>query len=199
MSVNIISQTARFSGKRYRTWNVCFDFLFTFVWNISHSENNSARYCHKCSYVFMWSTRCSCQVLRKLEFSTQFFGKNIIQCQNLMKIRAVGAQFLNVDGRTYTMKVIFAFPNSAKAPKSTTNRRFGIPLLLFFHARPVIRPAITSAARYHKNVGGPTLLGNDRHYTPTHKASHLRRTISPVAPPSGPQVSQIIIRVFHCN
>ena len=28
----------------------------TSVWNISHSENNSARYYHKCTRVFMWST-----------------------------------------------------------------------------------------------------------------------------------------------
>jgi len=34
-----------------------------------------------------------------------------------MKIHAVGAQLLNVDGRTDTMKVVLAFPNSVKAPK----------------------------------------------------------------------------------
>jgi len=104
------------------------------------------------------------------------------------------------DGRTDTTKVIFAFTNSAKAPKITQQcRRFGMHLLLFFHVRPVIRPAITSSARYYKNVEGSTTLRNDGHYKPTHKASHPRRTISSVAPLSGPQSSQTIRSVFHCN
>jgi hypothetical protein len=28
-------------------------FSTIFVWNISHSKKNSARYCHKCENVFM--------------------------------------------------------------------------------------------------------------------------------------------------
>jgi hypothetical protein len=36
----------------------------------------------------------------KFEISTYFSEKNIIKCQNIMKIRAVGAQLLNVGGRT---------------------------------------------------------------------------------------------------
>jgi hypothetical protein len=48
-------------------------FSTTFVWNISHSKQNWARY-HKCTQ-FMYSTRYSCQILIKLEFSRQIFEK----------------------------------------------------------------------------------------------------------------------------
>jgi len=37
-----------------------------FVWNISHSKKNSARYDHKFIYVFMYSAHYSCQILIKL-------------------------------------------------------------------------------------------------------------------------------------
>ena len=51
---------------------MCFDFLYNFVRNISHSKNNSARY-HKCTYIFMWSTCYSCQTATKPEFCWQIF------------------------------------------------------------------------------------------------------------------------------
>ena len=54
---------------------MCFAFLYTFLWNISHSTNNSARY-HKCQNVFMSSTRYSCRILTKLGFARQFFAKS---------------------------------------------------------------------------------------------------------------------------
>ena len=55
-------------------------FSTTFICNISHSKKNSARYCRKSENVFMYSTRYSCQILIKLEFSGQSFEKitNII-------------------------------------------------------------------------------------------------------------------------
>jgi len=46
----------------------------TFVWNISHSKKNLARY-KKCTLVFMWSARYFCHILVKLEFSRQTFEK----------------------------------------------------------------------------------------------------------------------------
>ena len=46
-----------------------------FFWNISHSETNLARYDQKCVLVFMQSTRYSCQILMKLEFSRKIFEK----------------------------------------------------------------------------------------------------------------------------
>jgi len=52
-----------------------------FVWNISHSKKNSARYYQKCTYVFMQSASYSCQILIKLEFSRQVFEKKILKYQ----------------------------------------------------------------------------------------------------------------------
>ena len=51
-------------------------FSITFVWKISHSRKNSVWYCRKCTMVFMESTRYSCQILMKLEFSRQIFEKS---------------------------------------------------------------------------------------------------------------------------
>ena len=51
---------------------MCFDFLYNFVWHISHSTKNSARY-HKCTYIFMWSMHYSCQTSMKPEFCWQIF------------------------------------------------------------------------------------------------------------------------------
>jgi hypothetical protein len=50
-------------------------FFATFVWNISHSKKNSAKYFRKCRNVFTWITRYSCQLFMKLEFSEQIFKK----------------------------------------------------------------------------------------------------------------------------
>jgi hypothetical protein len=51
--------------------------IFTthFVWNISHSTNNSARYYHKCKHVFVWCNRYSFQILTKREFFRQISEK----------------------------------------------------------------------------------------------------------------------------
>jgi hypothetical protein len=50
----------------------------TFVWNISHSKKNWARFDKKkCILVFMYSTGYFCQILIKLDFSLQFKKKII--------------------------------------------------------------------------------------------------------------------------
>ena len=64
-----------FEKRSFWTWNVCFDFLSSFVWNISNSKNNSERYCHKCENFFIKSPRYSCRILMKLEFSLQICEK----------------------------------------------------------------------------------------------------------------------------
>jgi hypothetical protein len=46
-----------------------------FVSNVSHSKQNSARYYHKCTIVFVSSTPYFCHVLMKLEFSPQIVEK----------------------------------------------------------------------------------------------------------------------------
>ena len=48
-----------------------FNFLYTSVWRISHSIQNSARY-YKCTLVFMYP----CQILIELEHSRQIFEKS---------------------------------------------------------------------------------------------------------------------------
>ena len=50
-------------------------FSTTLVLHISHSKKNSARCYHICALVFMLSTRYSCQILIKFEFSQQIFVK----------------------------------------------------------------------------------------------------------------------------
>jgi len=64
-------------GKQVSCWkkNVCFDILYKFVWEISHSKKNSARYDRKITWVLIKSTPCSYQILIKLEFSSQIFKK----------------------------------------------------------------------------------------------------------------------------
>jgi len=55
--VHIISQTARFSKKIVTEHTICvLIFSPTSVWNISHSRKKRARYDHKCTSVFMYST-----------------------------------------------------------------------------------------------------------------------------------------------
>jgi hypothetical protein len=73
-------------------------FSTIFIWNISHSKKNSARYCHKCRNVFMKSTRCSGQSSSKPEFSRRIFLKSLKS--NLIKIRPVWAELFHAGGRT---------------------------------------------------------------------------------------------------
>jgi len=70
----------------------------TYIWYISHSKKNWARYCQKCTYIGLHvKCRHSCQILIKLEFSRQTFEKMYIyiyiyiyiQISNFMKIRQV--------------------------------------------------------------------------------------------------------------
>jgi hypothetical protein len=42
-------------------------FSTNFTWNISHVKKNSGRCYHKRKEVFVWGTRCSCQILMKPE------------------------------------------------------------------------------------------------------------------------------------
>ena len=55
-------------------------FSTTFVWNISHSKKNSARYYQKSMLVFRYSACCFCQVLIKLQSPWQIL-KNIFKYQ----------------------------------------------------------------------------------------------------------------------
>jgi predicted transcriptional regulator len=50
-------------------------FSTTFVWYVSHLKKNSARYYHKCTFVFTGSARYPCRILLKLEISRHIFEK----------------------------------------------------------------------------------------------------------------------------
>ena len=68
-----------------------------FIWNISHFKRKSARYCHKRENVFVLSTRYSCRILKKFEFSRQIFEEN--SNMKVRHIRPVAAKFY-ADRRT---------------------------------------------------------------------------------------------------
>ena len=68
-------------------------FSTTFVWNISHSKKNSARYCHKCILAFVLLSDCN-----ESSFARQIKKKPKIL--NFMKILPVGAEFFLTGGRT---------------------------------------------------------------------------------------------------
>jgi predicted DNA-binding WGR domain protein len=94
-----------------------------FFWKTSHAKKNSARYYHKCTQVFMWSTRYSCQVLMKPEFSRQIFEKysNTKFHENPSGGSPVvtwGRAGGRTDGQTGTKKLTVAFRNSANARKN---------------------------------------------------------------------------------
>ena len=69
-------------------------FSTNFVLNISRSEKNSARYCHKYENVLMLSIRYSCRILIKTGFRQK------VQISNFIKIRPVRAELLHADRQT---------------------------------------------------------------------------------------------------
>ena len=96
--------------------NVCFDFPYNFVRNISHSKKKWVRYDQKCILVFIYSTRYSCQIIVKFEFSRQFFEKysNIKFHENsFSESRIVPC------GRTDMAKLTVALRSFSNAPTNT--------------------------------------------------------------------------------
>jgi len=81
-------------GGKVTEHKLCFVFCTTFVLNISHSKKKWARY--KRTSVFMCTTRFSCRVLMKLEFSTRFSKSTL----KLIEFRPVGAELLHAGRRT---------------------------------------------------------------------------------------------------
>ena len=91
-------------------------FSTTFVWNISHSKKNWAKYEQKCVFVVMYSTRYSCHILMKL-LTSQRFSKENTRMSNFMKIRPVGTELFHTDRRTDMVKLIIFFSQFCKRAK----------------------------------------------------------------------------------
>jgi len=64
----------------------------------------------------MSSTRYSCLILMKLEFSRQILDKS--QVSNFMEIRPVGAELTYADRRTGMSKGIVSFCDFVKVPNN---------------------------------------------------------------------------------
>jgi hypothetical protein len=96
-------------------------FFTTFAWNISYSQENSARYYYKCTQIFMWSSRYSWQIWIKLEFPWIFSEKssNI----KFYKDAPNGGRVVFACGQTDMRKLIVAFRNFVKAPKKRDTKR----------------------------------------------------------------------------
>jgi hypothetical protein len=105
--------------------------IFSTIWSENffyfYFKKNGVRYDQVRLVVFMNSTRHSCPILMKLEFSRQTFSflKNT-KISNFMNIRPVGAELFLADRRTNGQmdrwtdmtKSIVAFPNFPNTPKS---------------------------------------------------------------------------------
>jgi len=73
--LHIISQTHDFRKILLNIKCVVWFSLTTFVWNVSHSKKNRARYEQKRILVFTKSARYSCQILIRPEFFSTGFRK----------------------------------------------------------------------------------------------------------------------------
>ena len=97
----------------------------TFVWNISHFRRNWGIYGQKRLVVFTLSTRNSCPILMKTEFSRQIL-KNYSNTK-FHENPSSGSRVVpcgQTDGRTDMTKIIIAFHNFASTPKSCAFRPY---------------------------------------------------------------------------
>jgi len=90
-------------------------FYAHFVRNIFHSKKNLARCGQKCILVFMQSTRYSCQILMKFEFSGRIFEKySNFECHE----HPFSGSRVVTCGRTDMKKLIVVFNYFTNAPMS---------------------------------------------------------------------------------
>jgi len=116
---HIISQTARFSDKIYRTWNAYIDFLYSFFFSgtffmLRRTERDVIKNVY-------WSSCKVPVILVRFHWSLNFvdkFAKNN-PISNFIKIRPVGAEF-HADGQTYMTLLIGTFRSFANASENST-------------------------------------------------------------------------------
>ena len=99
-SPHIISQIARFSKKKIIEHKMCvLIFSTTFVWNISHSKKNSARYDTKCILVLMQSKR-SCSTVNETSIFWADFRK-IFKYPTSLTVQLEPRCSTRTDGQTW--------------------------------------------------------------------------------------------------
>jgi hypothetical protein len=118
-----------FEIKNYLTKMVVLILSTTFIWNIFHFEKTSARYYDQFTYVLMWNTRYAFQIVKKLQFCQQIFGKssdrqfheNPLSGSRVVLCEQTDRQ---TDRRTNITELIVSFHNFANAPKNLKGFRW---------------------------------------------------------------------------
>ena len=156
---------------------MCFDFLYKSVWNISHSEKNSARYYHKCTWLFMESNFYSCQ--------TSYFNfldrlSELLKYQTSWK-SVHGSRLVpygHTGGRTDMTKLIVAFPNFTNTPKNVQLWRHYISIY---------------CNSLHSSVSPTFLLTDPSWFRKITTDSHIPTHVTIVCPDDGYPKSKIYI------
>ena len=136
-----------------------FIFCTVFVWNVSHSEKNSARYYHKCSQLFMYSTkfttvpvqctRYSYQILIKHDFAWKRFeiSWSIKRHENpSIEIQDVSCGWM--DGQTDSQSLFSIFLMHLRDCVCVSGILIFIGLFITFsHANTVVKREIAKQSR----------------------------------------------------
>ena len=102
--------------KNYWIQNVCFKFLYTFFCNISYSQESSARYYHKFTYIDRHVQQAV--ILDKFEWNSNFLNSLFSEKSSNNKFYedAPSGSRVFPCGQTDMMKLIVAFRNFVNAP-----------------------------------------------------------------------------------
>jgi len=111
---HITSLMTRFSEKKFTEHKSMLYFLYSFCLKHFSLQEELSEILLKCTSVFMYSTRYSCQILMKLACCWRIFFLNI-QLSNLMKTNPVEPELLRADGQTKP-KLIIALRTRLQTP-----------------------------------------------------------------------------------